>query len=299
MPATEVLTALGTSATGLTGAEADARLAQTGPNAVRTHHASIWRTFFTQFRSPLLLLLLAAALVSALVGQGADALIIAVIVAASVGLGTANEFRADRAAEALHSQIRHKVATLRDGETVEVEATHLVPGDVVSLGIGAIVPADLRILSARGLECDESILTGESLPVDKAPEPAASASPKEGPSPALFMGTVVHRGSAQAVVVATGGETRFGAIALGLGERQPPTEFQVGLTKFSGLLAKVAGVLSLAILVINVALGRPLIDAVLFSLAIAVGITPQLLPAVVSTSLARPARTGWPHTRSS
>ena len=286
MPATEVLTALGTSATGLTGAEADARLAQTGPNAVRTHHASIWRTFFTQFRSPLLLLLLAAALVSALVGQGADALIIAVIVAASVGLGTANEFRADRAAEALHSQIRHEVATLRDGETVEVEATHLVPGDVVSLGIGAIVPADLRILTARGLECDESILTGESLPVDKAPEPAASASPKEGPSPALFMGTVVHRGSAQAVVVATGADTRFGAIALGLGERQPPTEFQVGLTKFSGLLAKVAGVLSLAILVINVALGRPLIDAVLFSLAIAVGITPQLLPAVVSTSLA-------------
>ena len=109
MPATEVLTALGTSATGLTGAEADARLAQTGPNAVRTHHASIWRTFFTQFRSPLLLLLLAAALVSALVGQGADALIIGVIVAASVGLGSANEFRAERAAEAMHSEIRHRV----------------------------------------------------------------------------------------------------------------------------------------------------------------------------------------------
>jgi P-type Mg2+ transporter len=286
MQATEVLTALGSSDTGLTGAEADRRLAADGPNAVRTHHASLWRTLIGQFRSPLLLLLLAAALVSALVGEGADALIIAVIVTASVGLGTANEFRADRAAEALHSQIRHEVSTLRDGAAVDIEATQLVPGDVVSLGIGAIVPADLRIVSEKDLECDESILTGESLPVEKTADPAASASPKEGPSPALFMGTVVHRGSSQAVVVATGATTRFGAIALGLGERHAPTEFQVGLTKFSALLAKVAGALSIAILVINIALGRPLIDAVLFSLAIAVGITPQLLPAVVSTSLA-------------
>ena len=286
MQATEVLTALGTSDTGLTSAEAEQRLAADGPNAVRTHHASLWRTLIGQFRSPLLLLLLAAALVSAIVGEGADALIIAVIVTASVGLGTANEFRADRAAEALHSQIRHDVSTLRDGKAVDLEATKLVPGDVVSLGLGAIVPADLRIVSEKDLECDESILTGESLPVEKSAHPAASATPKDGPSPALFMGTVVHRGSAQAVVVSTGAGTRFGAIALGLGERHAPTEFQVGLTKFSGLLAKVAGTLSVAILVINIALGRPLIDAVLFSLAIAVGITPQLLPAVVSTSLA-------------
>jgi P-type Mg2+ transporter len=286
MQATEVLTALGTSQTGLTSAEAAARLAADGPNAVRTHHASLWRTLIGQFRSPLLLLLLAAALVSALVGEAADALIIAVIVTASVGLGTANEFRADRAAEALHAEIRHEVSTLRDGAPVDVDATQLVPGDVVSLGIGAIVPADLRIISARDLECDESILTGESLPVDKSAEPTTSASPTDGPSPTLFMGTVVHRGTAQAVVVATGAGTRFGAIALGLGERHAPTEFEIGLTRFSGLLAKVAGVLSIAIFVINVALGRPLIDAVLFSLAIAVGITPQLLPAVVSTSLA-------------
>jgi Mg2+-importing ATPase len=286
MQAPEVLTALGTSPTGLTSAEAETRLAADGPNAVRTHHASLSRTLISQFRSPLLLLLLAAALVSAIVGEGADALIIAVIVGASVGLGTANEYRADRAAEALHSQIRREVSTLRDGKPVDVDATKLVPGDVVSLGIGAIVPADLRIVSEKDLECDESILTGESLPVDKTADPAASASPKDGASPALFMGTVIHRGSAQAVVVTTGARTRFGAIAVGLGERHAPTEFQIGLTKFSALLAKVAGVLSVAILVINIALGRPLIDAVLFSLAIAVGITPQLLPAVVSTSLA-------------
>jgi Mg2+-importing ATPase len=286
MPVAGVLQALGSSPDGLPSAEAEIRLARVGPNAVRTHHASAWRVFLGQVRSPLLLLLLAAAAVSAFVGEGVDAAIIGVIVAASVGLGFVNEYRADRAAEALHSQVRHIVTALRDGAPTGIEITHLVPGDVVQLSIGAVVPADMRILSANGLECDESILTGEAEPVSKdaAIEDAdATADPS---SRALFMGTVVHRGSARAVVVATGPRTRFGHIAMGLGERQPRTEFQAGLARFSGLLAKVALVLSVAILAINLLLGRPWIDAILFALAVAVGITPQLLPAVVSTSLA-------------
>jgi P-type Mg2+ transporter len=168
--------------------------------------------------------------------------------------------------------------------------THLVPGDVVHLDVGSIVPADLRLLAASGLECDESILTGESVPAGKSPVPVASGTALADLSSCLFMGTVVSEGSADAVVVATGARTQFGAIAMGLGERQPQTEFQVGLSRFSLLLARVGGVLSLTILVVNLVLGRPLIDAVLFSLAVAVGITPQLLPAVVSTSLATGSR---------
>ena len=164
--------------------------------------------------------------------------------------------------------------------------THLVPGDIVHLGVGSIVPADVRLLAASNLECDESILTGESVPAEKSPDPVASGAPLAELSSCLFMGTVVHEGAADAVVVATGAATQFGRIAVGLGEHHPQTEFQLGLTRFSGLLAKVGGVLSVTIFVINVALGRPVIDAVLFSLAVAVGITPQLLPAVVSTSLA-------------
>ena len=243
-----------------------------------------------QLHSPLLWLLLAAAAVSGVVGEGLDAIIIGVIVAASVGLGFVNEFRAERAAEAMHSEIRHEVAATRDGQPVSVEVTHLVPGDIVHLGVGSIVPADVRLLTASNLECDESILTGESVPAEKSPEPVASGAPLAELSSCLFMGTVVHEGTADAVVVATGAATQFGRIAVGLGERHPQTEFQLGLTRFSGLLAKVGGVLSVTIFVINVALGRPVIDAVLFSLAVAVGITPQLLPAVVSTSLATGSR---------
>jgi Mg2+-importing ATPase len=243
-----------------------------------------------QVSSPLLWLLLAAAAVSAFVGEGTDALIIGVIIAASVGLGFTNEYRAERAAEAMHDEIRHLVTVVRDGEPTSVEITHLVPGDVVRLGVGAIVPADVRLLTANDLECDESILTGESVPAEKSPSPAAAGAAIADLSSCLFMGTVVHEGSAEAVVVATGRFTQFGRIAAGLGERHPQTEFQLGLTRFSGLLAKVAGVLSVTIFIVNVLLGRPVIEAVLFSLAVAVGITPQLLPAVVSTSLATGSR---------
>jgi len=290
MTALAVLEAVGSRSSGLTAEEVDARSERFGPNAVRTHHASAWSVLARQLHSPLLWLLLAAAAVSAVVGEGLDAAIIGVIVAASVGLGFINEFRAERAAEAMHSEIRHQVATTRDGVSVAVEVTHLVPGDIVHLGVGSIVPADLRILSASNLECDESILTGESVPAEKAADPVASSAALAELTSCLFMGTVIHEGAADAVVVATGSSTQFGRIAVGLGEHHPQTEFQLGLTRFSALLAKVGGVLSVTIFVINIALGRPVIDAVLFSLAVAVGITPQLLPAVVSTSLATGSR---------
>jgi Mg2+-importing ATPase len=285
-----VLGALGSAAGGLTSGEAAARAGTYGPNAVRSHHASALAVLVRQVRSPLLWLLVAAAAVSALVGEGTDALIITVIITGSVSLGFVNEYRAERAAEAMHDEITHNVATMRDGVPMDVEVTHLVPGDVVHLGVGSIVPADLRLLGAVDLTCDESILTGESEPADKRVDPVEPGAAIADLSSCLFLGTVVHEGAADAVVVATGASTQFGRIAIGLGDRHPQTEFQIGLTRFSGLLARVAGVLSATILVINLALGREVIDAVLFSLAVAVGITPQLLPAVVSTSLAAGSR---------
>ena len=290
MAPAEVLDALGSRPSGLTPEEVSAHHEVFGPNAVRSHHVSAWSVLSGQLRSPLLWLLLAAAAVSAVVGEGLDALIIGLIVGASVGLGFVNEYRAERAAEAMHSEIRHRVATTRAGVVADVEVTHLVPGDIVHMGIGSIVPADVRLLDTNGLECDESILTGESVPAEKSPNAVGPGAPLAELSSCLFMGTVVHEGAADAVVVATGGATQFGRIALGLGDRHPQTEFQLGLTRFSGLLAKVGGILSVTIFVINVALGRPVMDAVLFSLAVAVGITPQLLPAVVSTSLATGSR---------
>jgi len=290
MPSDAALEALGSRAGGLGADEAEARLATFGPNAIRTHHAGAWSVLVRQFKSALLLLLIAAAVVSAFVGQGTDAIIIAIIISASVGLGFVNEYRAERAAEALHSGIRHMVTTFRGGEPASLEVTHLVPGDVVHLDVGAIVPADIRLLAASGLECDESILTGESVPAVKSPDPVKAGASLADLSSCLFMGTVISEGSCDAVVAATGARTQFGVIAMGLGEQQPQTEFQAGLSQFSLLLAWVGGALSVVIFAVNLLLGRPLIDSVLFSLAVAVGITPQLLPAVVSTSLATGSR---------
>ncbi len=286
----QVLAGLQVDSSGLSTPEAQARLARYGPNAVSSHQAQWLPVLWHQLRSPLLGLLLAAAAASAFLGEGADAVVIGMIVAASVGLGFFNEYRAERAAEALHSQIRHRAVVFRDRQPVAVDVTELVPGDVVELRLGDIVPADIRLLSVDGLECDESILTGESLPVAKntaAVPPGAALADLNG---CALMGTIVHAGRARGVLVATGSDTAFGRIAAGLSTNQTETEFQVGLRRFSMLLVYVAAALTVAIFGINVVLHKPILDALLFSLAIAVGITPQLLPAVVSTSLAAGSR---------
>jgi len=291
MPAAEVLHQLGvTAGVGLSTAEVVQRQAHYGSNAVSSHRARLLPVLWHQVRSPLLCLLLIAAVASYFVGERSDAVIIGVIIALSVGLGFVNEYRAEKAADALHSHIRHETVVVRDGQPITVDVTALVPGDLVELHLGAVVPADIRLLEVTNLECDESILTGESLPVEKTAAVVAPQTPLAELVGCALMGTVVHGGSATGVVVATGAGTEFGAIAAGLSTHQLDTEFQVGLRRFSMLLVYVAGALTTSIFVINVALHRPIIDAALFSLAIAVGITPQLLPAVVSTSLAAGSR---------
>jgi Mg2+-importing ATPase len=275
---------------GLSGPEAARRLATWGPNAVTSHRARLGPVLWHQLRSPLLVLLLTAAVASYFIGERSDAVIIGVIVGLSVGLGFGNEYRAEKAAEALHSQIRHQAVVIRDGRPATVDVTCLVPGDLVELRLGDIVPADIRLLEATGLECEESVLTGESLPASKDTGPVPAGTPLAELAGCALMGTVVNAGSGLGVVVATGAWTEFGKIAAGLGAHPVDTEFQVGLRKFSMLLVYVAGALTTSIFVANVALHKPVIDALLFSLAIAVGITPQLLPAVVSSSLAAGSR---------
>ncbi len=275
---------------GLSGAEVNERRARWGPNAVSSHQARFWPVLWRQLRSPLLVLLLSAALASYFVGEKSDAVIIGVIVALSVGLGFVNEYRAEKAAEALHDQIHHEVVVTRDGRSSTVDVTDLVPGDLVDLRLGDIVPADLRLISVTGLACDESVLTGESLPVDKNTDVVAAGTALAEFTGCALMGTVVNAGSGRGAVVSTGARTEFGKIAAGLSTHQLDTEFQVGLRKFSMLLVYVAGALTSSIFVLNVAFHKPVMDALLFSLAIAVGITPQLLPAVVSSSLAAGSR---------
>jgi len=289
LPTTDVLARLGSGLDGLSSDEADYRLQAYGPNAISTHRVRATAVLWRQVRNPILVLLLGAALVSGLTGGGTNAVIIGVIVALSVGLGFFNEYRAEVAMDALRGKIRHDAEVLRDGKACRVPVTELVPGDVVSLRIGALVPADVRLLQVDELECDEGVLTGESMPVAKS---AAAITDRQGLDQpgCAFMGTIVHQGSSLGVVVRTGAHTAFGQIAAGLAEKQGQTAFEVGLSRFSRFLFGVAAVLTAFIFVVNVALSRPLIDALLFSLAIAVGIAPEMMPAIVTVSLSAGSR---------
>ncbi len=273
---------------GLSAHEAARRLTVFGPNALRTHGVRPWQVLVRQFRNPMLLLLLAAAAVSGATQDLTDAVIITVIVLISVGLGFFNEYRSEQAVEALHNRIRHRSTVIRGAEPLQVDVVELVPGDLVLLSLGDLVPADLRLVVVDDMECDEAVLTGEPFPVAKstAPIPKAGSQPEN----CALMGTVVHQGSGRGLVVATGTSTEFGRIALGLSDRPPDTAFEVGLRKFSTFLVRVAGVLTVGIFVANLVLKRPFLDALLFSLAIAIGLTPQLLPAIVTVSLSTGSR---------
>jgi Mg2+-importing ATPase len=285
----EVLSRLGTGFVGLSSRDAAERLQQFGPNALSTHEVRVTAVLWRQIRNPILVLLLGAALVSGLTGGGTNAVIIAVIVGLSVGLGFFNEYRAEVAMDSLRGKIRHEAEVLRDGQTCRVPVANLVPGDVVSLRIGVLVPADLRLIEVDELECDEGVLTGESMPVVKSVPAVTDRQGMDQPGCA-FMGTIVHQGSAVGVVVQSGARTAFGQIAAGLSEKQGQTAFEVGLSRFSRFLFGVAAVLTAFIFIVNVALSRPLIDALLFSLAIAVGIAPEMMPAIVTVSLSSGSR---------
>ena len=285
-----VLDSLRTTPSGLSASEAAARLSEVGPNVLATRTVTVGGVLMRQLRNPLLILLLGAAGVSAVTGDGTDAAIIASIVLLSVGLGFVNEYRSELAVAALHQSIRHEAVVFREGEERRVAVADLVPGDVVDISIGDVVPADLRLIEAARLECDEAVLTGESMPTSKSAEPCSRSEATADLTACAFMGTVVHGGQGRGVVLATGSSTAFGSIAVGLAERRVDTAFQVGLREFSKLLVRVAAVLTVSIFVINIVLSRPLIEALLFSLAIAIGITPQLLPAIVSVSLSTGSR---------
>jgi P-type Mg2+ transporter len=286
----EVLRTLGSTPRGLTSAEARERRARFGPNLIVQRRITALDVLGAQLRNPLLWLLLGAAAVSGLTGDPTGAVIIATILVLSVGLGFFNEYRAAKALAMLHGDIHYSATAWRDGKPTDIDVTELVRGDVVELTVGAVVPADMRLITAAALECDEAVLTGESQPATKSAAPAAPMDSAVDLPSCAFMGTIVRQGSGRGAVVATGGATAFGAIALGLGEQQSETAFQVGLRDFSKLLVKVAAALTVAILAVNIAFERPLIEAVLFSLAIAIGITPQLLPAIVSVSLSTGSR---------
>jgi Mg2+-importing ATPase len=283
------LAELGCTREGLTSADAGERLEQAGVNELVSSRRTALSLLLGQVRSPLLGLLLVAASVSIAVGEVTGGSIILAIMVLSVALGFVNEYRSAQTLASLRNRTGRRATVLRDAVAIEIPAAELTPGDVCLLQTGDVVPADLRLLEAAELTIDEAALTGEAFPAEKG---AAAAQDTSGEvhDNCAYLGTVVRSGRGVGVVVLTGMATRLGSVAGGLEEQQPPTAFQRGLTSFAGLLAKVTAVLTVFIFIANAALGKPPLNALLFSLAIAVGLTPQLLPAIVSVSLSTGAR---------
>jgi Mg2+-importing ATPase len=288
VPEDALLAQLGTSRDGLSSDDAGQRLAAL-PTPPRRRTSALG-LFVRQLTSPIVAILLAAALLSFGVRDAQDALIILGIVLVSAGLGCWQEYGADRAVAALLATVQTKATVLRDGAVSDVPLDHVVPGDVVLLAAGDRVPGDCRMLEGRDLYVIEAALTGESFPVEKEPGTVAADTPLARRSNTLYLGTHAASGTARAVVARTGETTELGAISDRLRLRPPETAFERGVRRFGFLLAEVTLLLVIGIFAVNVALDRPVLEAFLFALALAVGLTPQLLPAIISVNLSHGAR---------
>ena len=276
---------------GLDGAEAARRLATSGPNVLRPQHRrAIALQLLARFGNPLVILLLAAATISAFVGDVLSFVIIAVVVGLSVTLDFVQEYRAGRAAEDLQRSVALRATVLRDGRPGEILADTIVPGDVVLLEPGSLVPADGRVLEARDFFVNQALLTGEAYPVEKRPgELGEGVQDLTAATNAVFMGTSVVGGTATLLVCKTGARTSLGEISDTLALRPPATAFEAGIRNFGLLILRVAVFMVLFVLLVNALFHRPWLQSFLFATALAVGLTPELLPMVMSITLARGA----------
>ena len=290
-PLDELERQLGASANGLSSTEAAARLLRCGANALNSRQKySFLLKVLNRFRNPLVLILLAAAVISGFTGDIASLGIISTMVLLSVLLDSVQEYRAEQAAEQLKISVALKEQVLRDGREITIRADHLVPGDVVVLAAGDMVPADGRLLEARDFFVNEGLLTGESYPTEKrvAVEGIVDVDVAQAAN-AAFMGTSVVSGSAKLLLCKTGNATQLGEISATLRHTPPPAALERGVYEFGILIVRLTVLLVLFVLLVNTFFHRPLLESFLFALALAVGLTPELLPMIVSVTLARGA----------
>ena len=246
--------------------------------------------FLSRFKNPLVILLLVASAISAFTGEMTNFVIISVMVLFSVTLDFVQEHRAGKAAESLRQSVSVRARVIRDGKPVEVPVTEVVPGDLVVLSAGDMIPADGLVLEANDFFVKQALLTGESYPVEKRPGAlAADATDMQDATNAVFMGTTVISGSARMRVVKTGTGTAIGAIADSLTRQPPPTAFEIGTHRFGLLIMRLTILLVLFVLLVNALMHKPWLESFLFAVALAVGLTPELLPMVVSVTLSRGA----------
>jgi Mg2+-importing ATPase len=292
LPVPELLQRLHSGDSGLSASDAAAILKAVGPNRIESvKQKSLLADIIGRFANPLVVILLGAAAVSAFTGDVASFVIISLIVLGSVILDVAQERRAQNAADRLREQVSLTAKALRDGKPVDIPAAEVVPGDIVVLAAGDLVPADARLIEARNLYVNEALLTGEPYPTEKDATPPATEAPRDAALPRnlVFMGTSVVSGTANALVVATGRNAQLGSIAGALQKPPPPTAFAVGIKDFGLMILRLTVFLVLFVLLVNLLFHRPLLQSFLFALALAVGLTPELLPMIVSVTLAQGA----------
>ncbi len=282
---------LGSSQEGISSSEAQDRLSEYGLNTLSSKKKlSGLEILFNQFKSPIILILVFATVVSALVQEWVDAALILAIITASSILSFYQEYNAHNAAEKLKSQVSIKSSVIRDRVVIQIPSDQVVPGDVVILSAGSLVPADGVLIEEKDLFINQSVLTGETFPVEKIPGIIPSSASLVERTNCVFMGTNVRSGSASVLIVHTGKNTIFGSIAKTLTLRSPETEFERGVRHFGSMLSEIMLIMVLVVFGFNIFLNKPVLDSLLFSIALAVGLTPQLLPAIISINLSKGAQ---------
>lgn len=284
-----VLAALGSAPIGLSTSEAQERLTEHGPNTIGMQSRSLRKIVVGQVRNGINVLLTGAGILTIVTGDLPDGAIILVLIALNVTLSVVQEYRAERALEALRSLLPSKARVIRDGVETSVLADQLVPGDVVLLFSGDLVPADLRLLEARSLQINQATLTGESVAQEKNTTPVKTDRPVDW-SNVAFAGTTVVAGQGKGVVIATGQRTQFGQTAGLVQQAHARSDFETNLSNFGGFLMRFGLVLAAAVFVSNAWLGRGVVVSLTLALALALGIVPEALPAVTATTLALGAR---------
>ncbi|WP_095643367.1 magnesium-translocating P-type ATPase [Methanosarcina spelaei] len=291
VPASEMLQRLQTTDEGLKSSESTERLEKYGANILKPKNRfNAIKILLSQFKSPITIILLFAAGLSSFLGDVTDTVIIVTIILISSMLGFWPEKGAADAFEKLLSTVRVKTTVLRDGKEKEIPIEEVVSGDIIILNAGDMIPADSLILESKELFVNEATLTGETYPVEKSTGVLKAETALAQRTNSLWMGTSVSSGSGKALVVSTGKGTEFGKISETLKQNIPETEFEKGVSRFGNFLVRVTVIMVTAIFVINIYLQRPLLDSFLFSLALAVGLTPQLLPAIIAVNLSHGAR---------
>lgn len=288
MQASDALQAVHSTLNGLDDASAKTILKQVGPNSIKARkRVTPLGLFLNQLKSPIVLILIAATVISAFLKDWTDAIIILLIVLGSALLSFFQEYNANAAAEKLQEQVAFKTDVLRDGSLISLATEEIVPGDVVLLSAGSLIPADGLVLEARDFFVNQAVLTGETYPVEKTPGVVAKESEMTERTNTVFMGTNARSGSARVLVIETGLNTAFGKIADRLALRPPETEFEHGIKRLGFLLTEVMLLMVIGIFFFNVFFHKPVLDSLLFSIALAVGLTPQLLPAIININLSK------------